>query len=102
MTLAQWGTAPEMPGMDPQIAQLIQKFAYGPMGIATKMVGLAISVFVLFGAIKMQKLTGYGFAFATAIVALIPCFSPCCVLGLPIGIWALVMLNKPEVKSQFK
>jgi hypothetical protein len=39
---------------------------------------------------------------AAAIVALIPCFSPCCLIGLPIGIWALVVLSKPEVKSQFE
>jgi hypothetical protein len=31
----------------------------------------------------------------------VPCISPCCLVGLPIGIWALVVLNKPEVKSSF-
>jgi GYF domain 2 len=102
LTLARWGAAPEMPGMDPQLAHMIQVFAYGPLGIVTKIVGLAISLFVLYGAIKMQKLAGYGFALAAAIVALIPCFSPCCLIGLPIGIWALVVLSKPEVKSQFE
>jgi hypothetical protein len=50
----------------------------------------------------MQKLSSYGLSLTTAIVVLIPCFSPCCLLGLPIGIWALVVLNKPEVKSQFR
>ena len=25
----------------------------------------------------------------------------CCLLGVPFGIWALVVLNKPEVKAQF-
>jgi hypothetical protein len=49
----------------------------------------------------MQKLSNHGLAMAAAIVAMIPCFSPCCLLGLPFGIWALVMLNKPEVRSQF-
>jgi hypothetical protein len=32
---------------------------------------------------------------------MIPCISPCCLLGLPIGIWALVVLLKPEVKAAF-
>jgi hypothetical protein len=49
----------------------------------------------------MQQLTSHGLAMAAAIIAMIPCFSPCCVLGLPFGIWALVVLSKPEVKSQF-
>jgi hypothetical protein len=102
LTLARWGAAPDMPGMDPQMARMIQAFAYGPVGVVTKIVGLALSFFVFYGAMKMQKLAGYGFALAAAIVAMIPCFSPCCLIGLPIGIWALVVLNKPEVKSQFE
>jgi hypothetical protein len=56
---------------------------------------------VLIGAAKMQSLRSFEFAFAAAILAMIPCLTPCCVLGLPFGIWALVVLNKPEVKSQF-
>ena len=49
----------------------------------------------------MQKLQNYQFALTASIVAMVPCISPCCVFGLPFGIWALVVLNKPEVKSQF-
>jgi hypothetical protein len=35
------------------------------------------------------------------VVAMVPCLSPCCILGLPLGIWALIVLMKPEVKSSF-
>ena len=63
--------------------------------------GLAMSVLVLIGAAKLQSLKSREFAFAAAILAMIPCLTPCCILGLPFGIWALVVLNKPEVKSQF-
>ncbi len=34
--------------------------------------------------------------------AMIPCVSPCCLLGLPLGIWALIVLVKPEVKAAFQ
>ena len=34
------------------------------------------------------------------IVAMLPC-SCVCLGGLPIGIWSLVVLNKPEVRGQF-
>jgi hypothetical protein len=41
-------------------------------------------------------------SFIASILAMIPCFTSCCCLvGLPIGIYALVVLNKPEVKSAF-
>jgi hypothetical protein len=37
----------------------------------------------------------------TSIVAMVPCLGPCCIVGIPIGIWALVVLMKPEVKAAF-
>ena len=96
------GTMPSMPGMDPEFARIITKLAYGPIAIGTKVIGLGISGLILFGAIRMQSLTSHGLAMAVAILAMIPCLSPCCLLGLPFGIWALVILSKPEIKSQFK
>ena len=85
---------------DPQVQQLLH-LAYGPLGMINSLFALAMSVLVLIGAAKMQSLRSFEFAFAAAILAMIPCLTPCCVLGLPFGIWALVVLNKPEVKSQF-
>ena len=85
---------------DPQIQKLLHLF-YGPLGIADNLFGLTMSVLVLIGASKLQSLKSREFAFAAAILAMVPCLTPCCILGLPFGIWALVVLNKPEVKSQF-
>jgi hypothetical protein len=73
----------------------------GTVGALSNGVGIVVSVVVLMGAIKMKKLENYGLAMAASILALIPCISPCCLIGLPIGIWALVVLAKPEVKSAF-
>ena len=36
-----------------------------------------------------------------AVLALIPVTSVCCVPGIPIGIWALVVLHQPEVRAAF-
>jgi hypothetical protein len=35
-----------------------------------------------------------------AITAVLPC-GPCWILGLPVGIWALVVLSRAEVKEAF-
>ena len=59
------------------------------------------SSFVLFGAIRMIKMRDHGIAKAASIVAIIPFLGPCCLLGIPFGIWALVVLNKPHVRSAF-
>jgi len=73
----------------------------GPLGVVLGVIGILVSGVILFGALKMKKLESYGLAMTASIIAMIPCFSPCCLLGLPIGIWALVVLSKPEVKSAF-
>jgi hypothetical protein len=85
---------------DPQVQKLFNTLG-GGLGIVQNIIGGIVGVIVLLGAAKMQKLQNYQFALTASIVAMVPCISPCCVFGLPFGIWALVVLNKPEVKSQF-
>jgi hypothetical protein len=72
-------------------------------GIAMAVFGLVISAVILVGGIKMKKLESYGWAMTASVISVIPCVSPCCygLVGIPIGIWALVVLSKPEVKSAF-
>jgi hypothetical protein len=70
-------------------------------GIAFCVIGVLGGIFILFGGIKMRRLESYGLCMTASIVAMIPCLSACCPLGLAIGIWSLVILSKPEVKSAF-
>jgi hypothetical protein len=91
---------------NPQIEQFVQKMLhlmYGPLGIVNILVELAISVLILAGAKKMKSLRSYEFALAAAALSTVPCLTPCCgyLLGLVFGIWSLVVLRKPEVKSHF-
>lgn len=73
----------------------------GGFGILVNVVGLVVAGFILYGAQQMKDLKSRGWAMIAAIVSVIPCVSPCCVVGLPVGIWALLVLNKPEVKAAF-
>ena len=62
----------------------------------------AMNGFVLFGAIKMLRLESRTLVTVACIIAMLPVtISCCCLLGLPFGIWGLVVLNKPDVKSHF-
>ncbi|MHC2067672.1 hypothetical protein ACYFX5_09390 [Bremerella sp. T1] len=63
---------------------------------------LVAATFVLYGAVQMKSLTNYSIAKAAAIVAMIPLLGPCCVLGIPFGIWAIIVLGKPEVRDAFR
>ncbi len=73
----------------------------GTVGIVFNVIGMAIGGFVIFGMLKMMKLQSLGMVKGALIIAMIPCVSPCCLLGLPLGIWAMMTINKPEVGSQF-
>lgn len=73
----------------------------GALGVVFGIIGLLVSGFIFYGALKMKKLESHGLVMAASIVAMIPCISPCCLVGLPIGIWAAVVLSKPEVKDAF-
>jgi len=88
----------------PQMQPFMKSFEegqHGPVAVIVSLLIMAINGFVLFGSIKMLKAQNYGVAVAAAILAMLPCIGCCCVFGLPFGIWALVVLNKAEVKSQF-
>jgi len=73
----------------------------GGLGVASSSLGILISGVIFYGGLKMKRLENHGLAVAASILAVIPCTSPCCLLGIPAGIWALVVLSKPEVKSAF-
>ena len=73
----------------------------GTAGVLMAVLQTACGIIVLLGGIKMRKLENYGLCMTASIIAMIPCISICCLIGLPIGIWALVILSKPEVKSSF-
>lgn len=74
----------------------------GGLGVGMAGIELLIGIVVVIGAVKMKNLENYGFAMAAAVLAMVPCMSPCCLLGLPFGIWALVVLSDAGVKAAFR
>jgi hypothetical protein len=86
-------------GVDREVAEAVMS---GGFGIVVGMAGLFIDAVIFLGALKMKQMSSYGFAVAAAILATIPCISsPCFVLGMPFGIWALVVLMRQDVRTAF-
>jgi hypothetical protein len=77
------------------------QYMSGGVGIVSAIIGLAVSGFIIWASMQMKQLHKWTMAVAASIVAMIPCIGPCCIIGLPIGIWSVVVLMKPEVKSAF-
>jgi hypothetical protein len=55
---------------------------------------------LVLGALSLQRMDAYPFAFATAIGAMVP-LSPAWFISLPMGIWALMILLEADTKTVF-
>lgn len=73
----------------------------GPLGLAINLLGCILGVVVLLGAIQMRKLENYRFAVVTSVIATLCCCSPWFLLGMPFGIWALVVLCNERIRDAF-
>ena len=72
-------------------------FAILPFVIAGTVIGM-IGILQVLGGLRMRRLKWYGLAIAASILAII--ISPGNLIGLPIGIWALVVLSQRDVRSR--
>ena len=60
---------------------------------------VASATFLIFAGIRMMNLQSYRLSIVASVVAIV--VSPSNLIGLPIGIWALVVLTQKEVKNAF-
>jgi hypothetical protein len=77
-----------------------KEFFESPAAPASYALSGVFAVLIIVGGVKLMNLSGVAFPVTGSILAMIPCTSSCCCLiGLPAGIWALVVLSRPEVKA---
>jgi hypothetical protein len=63
--------------------------------------GMLLDGLIIYGAVQMRNLKMFPMALTSAILVMLPCVGCCCLFGLPIGIWTLTILLRPEVRAQF-
>jgi serine/threonine protein kinase len=80
------------PDVEPSILLLLLLLA------AIGLVPAVLSTLMIVAALKMKRLRAYGLAITASILAII---SPVCPIGLPIAVWALVVLSRREVRDAF-
>ena len=71
------------------------------VGYGSSLLSLLLAPLIIYGAIQMMKAKNYKVALTAAILVIVPFTSCCFLVGIPIGIWSLVILIKPEVKEAF-
>ena len=69
--------------------------------LLAQIIGLVFGIIMILGAVKMMRLKSHGFATVASVLALLPC-GPAWLLGLPMGIWSLVVLSRRDVKAAFQ
>ncbi len=68
--------------------------------VLAMLVAVVSSSLMILGGIRMRSLESYRLAVAGAVLSLV--ISPGNLVGLPIGIWALAVLSRPQVRQVFK
>lgn len=86
-----------------EMLRSMMEFSTGPLGLFFGALGIAAAVILLMGGVRMRQLRSYGLAMTAAILSVVGClYGCCCVATIPVGIWAIVVLMKPEVKAAFR
>lgn len=84
----------------PSISEFIgDEIAAGEL-VAASALGLVAAALLITAGVSMLGAKRRGLVLAGGVLALLPCHPAFCV-GLPIGIWTLLVMAKPEVKAVF-
>jgi hypothetical protein len=91
----------EMAEMIDAIEKVVNLFN-GPVSIVMGLLAIALAVMTVVAGQRMKGFRSYSLAMTASILSCIPCTNSCCCLGLPIGIWAIVVLIDPQIKVAFR
>lgn len=82
-------------------ALMTPEFVYGfQLGVAVLLLILCTGVLV--GASQMLRLRHYGLALLGSVLVMLNLQGGCCLIGIPVGIWSLTLLMRPEVRRAFE
>jgi hypothetical protein len=95
--LTKMSIAPYAPAVETE--RLTTAIIIDVVAILITVIILILHGMIVYGSIGMIRRRGLGNALAAAWMSVIPCISP---LGLPFGIWSLVVLSNHQVKRSFR
>lgn len=95
------GQPPPVDPNAPPFVQEILKNAHGPQAAVIQGIFVVLNLVILAGAFMMLKMQMRPFAITVSVLAMLNMGSCCCILGLPIGIWSLVILLQNDVAQAF-
>ena len=75
-------------------------YVYLVAAVVSMLVSIVIHMLIIVGGVKMVKFESWGAALTGAILLILPC--TVCWIGLPIGIWATIVLSLSDVRTRFR
>ena len=102
--VAEIGADPNMPNdqkdMAKRVLSLVKEAAENNTASVAYIISIVGSLVVILGGVVLMRLSGKVLPIAGSVLAMIPCtVGCCCLLGLPVGIWALIALYRPHVQA---
>jgi len=82
-----------MPSVLPQISLLSSPL----FGWSTGLIKALPAALMIYGGFQMVQLRSYAWSIAASVLGIVACSF----VGLPMGIWALIVLTRPEVREAF-
>ncbi|MCS7022124.1 MAG: hypothetical protein NZU63_09880 [Gemmataceae bacterium] len=78
----------------------LKEWMKNPINYVLHGIAIVLIILIIIGGIQMMKLSGLALPVTASILSMIPFItSCCCVIGLPVGIWSLIVLARPDVKA---
>jgi hypothetical protein len=92
------------PDMPDWVRQMAERSAGTGSNVVMNLPTLVLAGLAFAGGLRMLALRNWGLALAGSVALMIPCVggSCCCLLGIPVGAWAIYVLTRPEVKGAFR
>lgn len=85
-----------------QIEQMILK--WGKSAWIFTVIGFLVNGLAVYAGMQLRMLRSYTLVMVATILTMVPCFSGCpaCCLSIPLGVWILIVINKPEIRPYFE
>lgn len=92
------------PAIDPNAPEWMKQFqdgAHGPVAATIQSIFVLVNIAIIAGGVMMSQCKSWVFALVACILATINFGNCCCFLGLPVGIWGIIILSMADVKQIF-
>lgn len=92
---------PQIDPNAPEFVREMQANSAGPVAAGIQSLFVLVNLLVIVGGVQIMRISTWPLGLAAAIAAIINFGSCCCILGIPIGIWSIIILAQEDVRRLF-